>query len=115
MPYIEIKTTEKILPEQKEKLAGQLAEVFGEVSDAYVAGNIQFVIQDECWLRFRGSSDQPSAHVFIGPGPMTPVEDYSKIVSAFFSVITKALPIPQNRIYVNVRQIDYWGYDGRLL
>ena len=115
MPYIEIKTTRKVTPKHKAKIAERMIASFAEVSDEYVSGNIQLTIMDDCWSSFRKTHDQPSVYIQISPGPLTPKEHYAGIVEAFFRIITKELDIPQNRVYITVTEIQNWGYDGRLL
>lgn len=112
MPYIEVKTTGTLAPERKTKLAGRLVEAFAETSERKVAANIQMVITDGCWISFRGDEASGSAHVQVCPGPLTPEEDYIKIVEAFFPVLVEELGITRDHIYINVLEFEHWGYDG---
>lgn len=115
MPYIKLETTRTLADEEKERLAKELVAAFAQASDAKVAGNIQLAIQDGLWIDFRGDGCVGSVHVLICPGPLTPEEDYRAITQAFFPVIVRELGIPDNRIYVNVMQLDNWGFSGDLV
>lgn len=115
MPHIEIKTTKKLSIDQKTNLADKLVDAFAECSNPAVAANIQFIIEDEMYIHFRGDSTGPSANIQVHPGPLTPKEDYEKIVQAFFPVLVKELETPQNRIYITISEIQNWGFDGELV
>lgn len=112
MPYLEIKTTKQLSGEKKEKLANELVNVFREVSSKEVAANIQVAILDNVWIQFRGNLKGPSAHVLLCPGPLTPKEDYKRIIETFFPVLAEEMETPQNRIYMNILEFEHWGYDG---
>lgn len=113
MPHIEVKTTQTLSREQKVTLVQRLARAFADSSDPHVAGNIQFIVEDGCFIQFRGDSDGPSANVQVHPGPMTPIKDYEAIVKAFFPVLVEELKTPPNKIYITISEIEYWGFDGQ--
>lgn len=115
MPHIEIKTTKKLSVDQKTDLANKLVKAFAECSNPAVAANIQFIIEDNLFIQFRGDSAGPSANIQVHPGPLTPKEDYEKIVQAFFPVLVKELETPQNKIYITISEIQHWGFDGELV
>lgn len=115
MPHIEIKTTQKLSEARKTDLAEKLVKAFAESSNPAVAANIQFIIEDNMYIHFRGDSTKPSANIQLHPGPLTPKEDYEKIIQSFFPVLVKELDTPQNRIYITVSEIKYWGFDGELV
>lgn len=115
MPHIDIKTTQLLTREEKVTLAERLSAAFAGCSDPHVARNIQYTIEDEVFVSFRGDHATPSANVQIHPGPLTPVEDYEKIVQAFFPVLTEILDTPKNHIYVTVSEIEYWGFNGEYI
>lgn len=115
MPHIVIKTTQGLTFSQKENLASQLKDAFAHSSNQRVAGNIQFIIEDECFIQFRGSSHGTSASVEMHPGPLTAVDDYAEIVKAFFPVLVKELDTPQDRIYITISEVKYWGFNGELV
>jgi|GEM_PF-644588 len=115
MPHIEIKTTKKLSWEKKETLTQKLKEAFAQSSDLHVAGNIQFIVEDECFIQFRGDSSGPSANVQLHPGPLTPEKDYAKIIKAFFPILVEELDMPQNRIYITISEIKFWGFNGEMI
>lgn len=115
MPNIKIKSTEKLTRDQKEDIANKLERAFAESSNAHVAGNIQFIIEGECFIHFRGDSKGPSAHIEIHPGPLTPEADYAKIIDAFFPVLVQQLHTPQDRIYITISEVKFWGFNGELV
>lgn len=115
MPYIEVKTTKKMSLEEKSVLSERLADAFAAASSSAVAKNIQMVIEDECWICFRGDTENGSAHVQVCPGPLTPQEDYVKIIESFFPVLVEELGIGKEYIYINVLELEHWGFDGNMV
>ena len=116
MPVIELKTTEQIGQEGKKRIADGFSKAFDEAGEHEVSGNILTRIEGEQWIDFRHNETEPSALVVLHPGPLTPKKDYARIVAGIFRTLKEELPrIRENRIYVTVAQIDYWGWDGRLL
>lgn len=113
MPYICIKTTQKLTLEQKIEITEKLTEAFGNASSKFCAGNIQYSVQDEVFINFKGNYKDPSANVYVFPGYMTPEEDYEKIVKAFFPVLTSILDAPANRIYICINEVRAWGFDNQ--
>lgn len=61
MPYICIKTTLKITLEQKIEITEKLTEAFGNASSKFCAGNIQYSVQDEVFINFKGNYKDPSS------------------------------------------------------
>ena len=116
MPVIELKTTEQMDSTMKKAVADGFAKAFFDAGEEMVSGNILTHIETEQWIDFRHVENEPSALVVIHPGPLTPVEDYRKIVDAMFGVMKEVLPqISAARIYMTVAQIDHWGWNGGLL
>lgn len=115
MPHIDIKTTQTLTAKEKIVLTQKLSTAFANCSDPHVAGNIQYTIEDEVFISFRGDHAAPSANIQIHPGPLTPVEDYEKIVKAFFQVLTETLAAPKDHIYITISKIQHWGFDGEYI
>ena len=115
MPHIEVKTTQKLSREQKITLTEKLSAAWAECSDPHVAGNIQYVVEDDMFITFRGDHDSPSANVQVHPGPLTPVSDYEKIVKAFFPVLTEELGVSKDKLYITFSEIQHWGFDGQYI
>ena len=115
MPHIDIKTTQTLTSEQKITLTEKLTAAFAACSDPHVAGNIQYTVADGLFINFRGDYTVPSANIQVHPGPLTPVEDYEKIVKAFFLVLTEMLDAPKDHIYITISEIQHWGFDGEYI
>lgn len=115
MPYIEVKTTTVLSAEKKRELSQKLIAAFGEVSSKEVAANIQMAVVDGCWMNFRGDVDSPTAHILVCPGPLTPLEDYRRIIDAFFPILVKELKTKKDHIYINILEFQNWGYDGEMV
>ena len=115
MPHIEVKTTQTLSREQKISLTEKLSAAFAACSNPHVAANIQFVVEDGLFINFRGDYDTPSANVQVHPGPLTPVEDYEKIVKAFFPILVDELGTPPDHIYITTSEIEYWGFDNQFI
>lgn len=112
MPYIEIKTTQKLTREQKIQITEKLTEAFAKASSPDCAKNIQYSVEDGVFMNFKGNYNDPTANVYVRPGYLTPESDYEKIVLAFFPVLTELLDIPKNRIYISFNEVRAWGFDG---
>lgn len=115
MPYIEVKTSRVLSAEKKRELSQKLIAAFGEVSSKEVAANIQMAVVDGCWMNFRGDVESPTAHILVCPGPLTPSEDYRRIIDAFFSILVEELETQKDHIYINILEFQNWGYDGEMV
>ena len=115
MPHIDIKTSTTLSKEQKISLTEKLTKAFAACSDPHVAGNIQYTVADGLFINFRGDHLGPSANVQVHPGPLTPVEDYGKIVNAFFPVLMEMLDTSKDHIYITISETQYWGFDGEYI
>ena len=112
MPYIDIKTNQKLTREQKIVLTEKLTAAFASSSSAECAANIQYSIEDDVFINFRGNYNDPSANIYVKPGYLRPKEDYEKIVYAFFPVLTEILDAPKERIYICFNEVRAWGFNG---
>lgn len=114
MPYCRIETTKSLSVNKKTELCESLASAFAEASSEEVSHNIQFIINDNLYINFRGQVTD-SAHIQFCPGPLTPYEDYEKIVKAFFPVLVDKLNTPSNTIYINITEFPNWGFDNQYI
>ena len=112
MPYIDIKTTQKLTQETKIALTERLTKAFGEASSPDCAGNIQYLIEDGLFMNFHGDYKSPSAHVYVHPGYLTPESDYEKIVKAFYPVLLEFLDAKADHIYISIDEVRAWGFNN---
>ena len=116
MPVIEFKTNISVPQQKKRNLSAGFSEVFSQAGEQDIAKNLLVHVEDNQYICFRHTDDQPTALAVMHPGYLTPKEDYEKLTVGTFRLLKEEFPeINPKRIYITFSQIDFWGWDGMLL
>lgn len=110
MPFIHLKTTEKISKESEERLQRE----FGELICLLPGKSEEWLMtefSDKCRLHFKGECEGV-AIIEISVFGKCEAEDYNKLTKAITNAVFFELLIPGDRIYVKYTECEHWGYDG---
>ena len=110
MPYINLKTTEKISKEKEDTLAkefGRLIELLPGKSDEWLMS--EFSGERRISFRYENS---PAAMIEISVFGKCRAEDYNRLTAALTETVSRELSIRTDRIYVKYTECEHWGYDG---
>ena len=110
MPYINLKTTEKLDTGATEALKSALGEAIALIpgkSERWLMINLD----GECTMALSGE---------MGKCAMLEVEIFGKATSEAYDALTKrlcdtvsnVLDIPSDRIYIKYAEVGHWGYNG---
>lgn len=109
MPFINIKTNQKITKEDKRLLTQKLTAAFASSSNPDVSKAIQYAIEDDVYMDFQGKCDVPTASIFLHMSPYIPEDDNEKIIHSFFPILIEILKVPKENIYICISVEPYWG------
>lgn len=110
MPYIELKTDKKITSELQSELVREFAqaiETFPGKTERYLMVNIE----GERSIAFAGKMGNCCMVTVDLLGSATD-EVYEKMTKRTSALVSKALNIPEDRIYVKYSEYKHWGCDG---
>ena len=112
MPFINIRTNQKITNQAKRELARKLTSAFASSSNSEVSKAIQYSIEDNIYMNFQGNDEVPTASVFLHMSPYIPEKDHENIIKAFFPILTDILNVPKENIYICISVEPYWGINN---
>lgn len=112
MPVVGIKTNSKLTDEQKLNLTEKLSAVFEKTSTPQLAKLIQFFVEDNIFMNFKGNANEKTAFVHALLSPRTTEEDKEVILKGFFSILTEHLNIPNDHIFICLSLEPFWGINA---
>ncbi len=110
MPYIEIKTNKKIDITNEIAMRASLGEAITAIegkSEKWLM--LSFV--DGLKMAFAGSDDG-CAMVSVEIFGSADDEEYDELTARITAIVSNALSLPPDRIYVKYAETDHWGFDG---
>lgn len=110
MPFINIKTQEKLSKEKAEKVKSELGsaiEIIPGKTERWLM--VSFDAQD--YMYFSGS-ESPSAMAEVSVFGKARPEYYEKLTAEICRIINSELKIPSDRVYVKYSEIENWGWNG---
>ena len=111
MPFINLKTTEKITDSIKEELTALLGEAISIIpgkSEKWLMLNLE----GECNMAFAGNSTLPTAYLEVKIFGKAGAEDYERLTARLCDIIEDRLAVPQDRTYVKYEEAYIWGWQG---
>jgi len=110
MPYINVKTSAAVAPEQETALKTALGAAITAIgkSEAW----LMVEIEDNRRLWFRGENSEPMAMVEVELFGKAGDEQYDKMTKEICEILTKTLGISGEEIYVKYEEIAHWGYNS---
>ena len=110
MPYIELKTDKKITSELEAELIrefGSAIEIFPGKTEKY----LMVSIEDECKMAFAGEIGS-CALVSVDLLGSATAQVYEKMTKHVCELVSKALGIEEDRVYVKYSEYKTWGWNG---
>ena len=111
MPYINLKTTKKLTPENCENIKsafGKAIECFPGKSEAFLMVGLEDNVK--LWLRGDASSD--SAVVDVELLGAVNSEASNKMTGVICDILFKELNISPDRVYIKYSGYTDWGWNG---
>ena len=112
MPYVGIKTNQKLTNEQKTSLTEKLTAVFSQTSNPQISKFIQCSVDYNLFMNFKGNTDAKSVFVQALVAPNTTEEDKEIIIKGFFPIISECVNVPNENIYICVSIEPFWGINN---
>ncbi len=110
MPYINIKTSAPVAPQQETALKSALGSAITALgkSEAW----LMVEIEDNRHLWFRGENSEPMAMVEVELFGKASDDQYDKMTKEICEIVSGTLGIGGEEIYVKYEEIDHWGYNS---
>lgn len=111
MPFIKVKVSCPLSPEQEFELKAKIGEAIGLVprkSEDYLL--LEF--EDNCRLWLRGRNTSPVAYIEAAIFGNEPHYGYDAFTAAVTEAVSKVLPILPDNIYIKYEDITAWGVQG---
>ena len=111
MPFIDIKVTVKVAPEQKEILKRELGKRISALNKTETY--LMVGIDDEYDLWFGGAKLKKGAYVAVSLLGDAPKECYEDMTKQICELMSDQLGIPGNSVYVTYHPVKDWGWNGK--
>ena len=111
MPFIETKTSKEISLSAEAKMRcelGRAVEIFKGKSEAWLM--LDFV--GGARMSFRGETEPECAIISVELFGGATNDEYDKFTRAATDIVSEALGLSPDRIYVKYTEYSHWGYDG---
>lgn len=111
MPFIKIKTSTEITPEQEVKIKASLGQAIRLVpgkSEQYLL--LEF--EDRCRMWLRGQKDDPIAYIEAALFGNEDHEGFDAFTAAVTKIFFEELKIRSENIYIKYEDIGVWGVAG---
>lgn len=111
MPFINLKTTEKITDSIKEELTALLGKAITIIpgkSERWLMLNFE----GERQMAFAGDAASPAAFLEVKIFGKARGEDYEKLTAILCDTVKEKLSVPKDRIYIKYEEVSDWGWNG---
>lgn len=110
MPFIDLKITEKLTEEKKEKLKSEFGK---NINILHKPENYLMVgIADGYALYFAGKKLEKGAFVAVSLFGRTNPADCERMTSAICKILKDEVGVDGSSVYVTYQGISDWGFDG---
>ena len=110
MPFIQVKTNQSIPAAQAESIKSQLGQAITAIPGKS-EGWLMVGLEGDAQLFFRGTAD-PAAMVSVSIYGSASGNALDTLTAHITGILTDALGIPSDRIYVSYSATDNWGWNG---
>lgn len=111
MPYINVKTTEKISAEKETALKARM----GSAIESIPGKNEKWLMcefEDGCHLWLGGTNDAPTAFVQVKIFGKAHREAYERMSAALCQILDDEMGISPDRVYITYSEYADWGWNG---
>ena len=110
MPFINVKYSSEITPEQETNIKSALGGAIGTVGKTENWLMVGF--EKNVSLYFKGEKSEKIAFVEVSLYGSAPKPAYDKLTSEICAILGKELGAPADKIYVKYSPTDNWGWNG---
>ncbi|MDE7229218.1 MAG: hypothetical protein K2N56_01945 [Oscillospiraceae bacterium] len=110
MPFINVKYSSEITPEQETSIKsalGSAVSAIGKTESWLMVG-----FEKNVPLYFKGEKSEKIAFVEVSLYGSAPKQSYDKLTSEICSILGKDLGVPSDKVYVKYSPTDNWGWNG---
>lgn len=110
MPFIDVKLSEKISEEKKERVKSELGKAISLLRkpESY----LMVGIIDEYSLYFAGKKLERGAYVSVSLFGQPVASDTEKMTSQICKILYEVLSIDGGNVYVTYHGVENWGWSG---
>lgn len=108
MPYIHVRTSNKIALEKVEEIKTSIGEIISIIPGKSEAV-LMVDIQDNCNLYYQGNQEQPNAYVKVEVFQAVMPEYAVQVTAKITKLLEDQAGIPMDRTYVTHVGINDWG------
>ena len=114
MPYIQISTSNSLLPEQKDEIKNRMGELI-----SLIPGKSEAVtmvgITDNFNLYFGGQTLDNGAFIEVRLFGNAEIKNKESLTTAIFEAMKDLLGTAPENIYLNILEMQNWGTEGKLI
>ena len=110
MPFIHTRVNRPISQEAEKKLTKEYGDAVALLGKSESWLMLQF--EDNCRMAFQGKSDRPIAFVGVKLYGRADKEAYERMTGKITAILTDALSIPADSVYVEYEETFHWGWNG---
>lgn len=110
MPFIHTKTNRPISKEAEQSLARDLGRAVTLLGKSENWLMLQF--EDNCRMYFRGRDDRPLAFVRVMLYGKAGDDAYGKMTAEITRLVSQAMDIDPDGVYVAYGEAEHWGWQG---
>lgn len=110
MPFINVKYSSEITPEQEMSIKSALGSAIGTVGKTESWLMVGF--EKNVSLYFKGEKSEKIAFVEVSLYGDAPKASYDKFTSEICAILGKGLGVPSDKVYVKYSRTDNWGWNG---
>ena len=111
MPYISIKTTQKLSPENMTALKSSLGSAISLLPGKSESW-LMLEFEGEKCMYFKGKNDRPIAFVSVSSFGAVSPGAASQLTAEICSIINNEIGVPKDNIYVRYSETELWGWNG---
>jgi phenylpyruvate tautomerase PptA (4-oxalocrotonate tautomerase family) len=112
MPYIAIKTTEKLSAAKQEAIKSEIGRLIGVIPTKNEAGLLIDFSGDHSF--YRAGALVSSAYIEVRLYHPSDFEAKKKFTEGIFSLLSRELGVEKNNMYLNIIELENWGAGGTL-
>ena len=110
MPFIHTRTNRPISQEEEKSMAKQYGQAVAALGKSESWLMLQF--EGDCRMYFKGDNQKPLAFVSVKLFGKAGSAAYQRMTEKITGIVSSALSIPADGIYVEYEETDHWGWNG---
>ncbi len=111
MPYLHLSVQNPLTAQEKHALCESIGPLM-PLLPGKTRQNTMMHIEDSCFIEL--GDDKPCLFLEVRMFKPSPEENKQAFVKAISELLEEKLGVPQNRMYINMIELDAWGSNGAL-